>query len=212
MTYSLTDVQYTICSNQGDLFEYLARSYTFDTFTAFVPAFMNSYFCRMQWDTPYSKYQFGLIDENLDLLLPELKKTMAFTPASENDQIFNPDVAHWIGFTYRELQILTKIISRSLIKAVTIDDLCAAYPGLHTISDEMAAERLIEDKITTLPPSELEFDKNPLTLKERSEQVYATLAIENMDPGEEFRKAMELVDEGKMTIDELRQKVLNNEI
>lgn len=155
MNYSLTDVQYTICDNQGNVFEYIARTYTFDTFISFVPAFMNSNFCRTQWDVPYSRYQFDLIDENLDFLLPELKKTMQFIPASENDRIFDPDTAHWIGFTYRQLQILTKIPSQQLIRAITFNDMCGAYPGLHTVSDEMSAQWLITDKLTARRPAVL---------------------------------------------------------
>lgn len=148
MNYSMTDVQYTICDNQGYIFEYIANQYTFDTFLQFVPAFMNSEFCQTQWDVPYSPYQFALIDENLDFLMPELKKSIHFTPASENDRIFDPDTAHWIGFTYRQLQILTRRSSKQLIKALTLNDMCAAYPGMHTLSDELSAEYLINDRLS----------------------------------------------------------------
>lgn len=153
MNDSLTDVQTAICSNQADLFEYIARTYTFNTFVKFVPAFMNSEFCRTQWDVPYSRYQFDLIDENLDFLMPELKQTMHFVQASDDDRIFDPDTANWIGFTYRQLQILTKIPSRQLIKSISFNDLCNAYPGLHTVSEEMAARRLISDRLTIRQPS-----------------------------------------------------------
>lgn len=147
MNYTLNNVQTVICDNQGSIFEYIARTYTFDTFVEFVPAFMNSDFCRTQWDVSYSRYQFNLIDENLDFLMPELEKKMQFIHASENDRIFDPDTAHWIGFTYRQLQILTGMPSSQIMKKVTFDDLCGAYPGLHTVSEEMSAECLITDKL-----------------------------------------------------------------
>lgn len=153
MNYSLTDVQTAICSNQGSLFEYIARIYTFDTFVKFVPDFMNSNFCRIQWDVPYSRYQFDLIDENLDFLMPELKQVMQFVPASADDRIFEPGTANWIGFTYRQLQILTTIPSRQLVNTITLDDLCSAYPGLHTVNDEMSAQWLITDKLTASQPA-----------------------------------------------------------
>lgn len=54
-------------------------------------------------------------------------------------------------------------------------------------------------------------DSNPMTLEERAEQVYASLAIENMAPDEEFMHEIQKVIDGKLTIEELRQKVLRNE-
>lgn len=151
MRTQLTNTEYILCDNQGRIFEHIARTYTYETFLSFVPAFMRSRFCRAWWDVLYSPLQMNLVRDNLDFMLPELKTTMTFRNASDDDQIFNPDAAWWIGFTYRQLQILTGIPSRQIIEKISLEDLCAAYPGLHTISEGMSAERLIEGKFLTAP-------------------------------------------------------------
>lgn len=145
MDYSLNNVNHYIATVQGNIFEEVAGTYTFNTFISFVPAFMNSSFCRTQWDVPYSPFQTNLVQDNLRELLPELEHVMVLTPACPDDQVFNPDTAWWIGFTYRQLYLLTGIPSRELIRKVTFENLCAAYPGLHTVSEEMSAERIITD-------------------------------------------------------------------
>lgn len=146
MVHYLNDVEYTICDNQGDIFEQAARTYTYDTFTRFVPAFLKSDFCREEWDIRYSPFQYNLVQDNLDFILPELKKKIYIKEAGEYDQIFNPDVAHWLGFTYRQLFLITGISSRKLSSIFPIDEMCAAYPGLHTIDEDMAGKILVSEK------------------------------------------------------------------
>lgn len=77
-------------------FEQVAEVYTYDTFVQFVPEFLKSHFCKNEWDTAYSPFQYNLVDDNLDFLLHELKKEMKFIYASKSKQIFDPDVAHWL--------------------------------------------------------------------------------------------------------------------
>lgn len=38
----MTSVEYAICDVQGDIFEHVANHYIYDTFVAFVPAFLHS--------------------------------------------------------------------------------------------------------------------------------------------------------------------------
>lgn len=141
----MTNVGYAISENQGRIFEYIAGKYNFKTFLSFVPVYMSSDFCRTQWDVPYSRFQINLVGENLDFIMPELDRKMVFVEVGQDDKIFDPDAAWWAGFTYRQINLLTGIPSREIIRKVPLDKLCAAYPGLHTISDEISAEQIIQD-------------------------------------------------------------------
>lgn len=137
----MTGVEYAICDVQGDIFEYVANHYIYDTFVAFVPAFLHSDFCKRQWDTRYSRYQMHTPEENLDFIQPELTN-IPWTEAKENDQVFNNAAAHWIGFMYRALYIQTGVASAILAEKIPLSHMCAAYPGLHTIAEEDAVEEL----------------------------------------------------------------------
>ena len=137
----MTNVEYAICDVQGDIFEYVANHYIYDTFVAFVPAFLHSDFCKRQWDTQYSRYQMHTPEENLDFIQPELAG-ISWIESKENDQVFNNAAAHWIGFMYRALYIQTGVSSAVLAEKIPLSHMCAAYPGLHTIAEEDAVEEL----------------------------------------------------------------------
>lgn len=137
----MTNVEYAICDVQGDIFEYVANHYIYDTFVAFVPAFLHSDFCKRQWDTRYSRYQMHTPEENLDFIQPELVG-ISWIESKENDQVFNNAAAHWIGFMYRALYIQTGVASAILAEKIPLSHMCAAYPGLHTVAEEDAIEEL----------------------------------------------------------------------
>ncbi len=54
-------------------------------------------------------------------------------------------VAGWIGFTYRQLQIETGLHCRDLWEQVPIDKLIRAWPGLHTVDEDMVAKIITKD-------------------------------------------------------------------
>lgn len=137
----MTNVEYAICDVQGDIFEHVANHYIYDTFVAFVPAFLHSDFCKRQWDTRYSRYQMHTPEENLDFIQPELAG-ISWIESKENDQVFNNAAAHWIGFMYRALYIQTGVASAILAEKIPLSHMCAAYPGLHTVAEEDAIEEL----------------------------------------------------------------------
>lgn len=144
MRLRLTKTEYIICENQGSLFNFIASRYTYDSFLSFVPAFLCSDFCRQEWDSSYSYFQFDDVKENLDFILPELANKIYLNIANDNDTVFDRNAAGWIGFTYRQIQILTAISSRDLSRIIPFNSLCAAYPGLHTIDPVNAAASIIE--------------------------------------------------------------------
>lgn len=137
----MDDVGYAICDVQGNIFEYVANHYIYETFTAFVPAFLRSDFCRRNWDTPYSRYQIHDAEENLDFILPELSN-IQWKKAEKSDQIFDPSAAHWIGFMYRALYLQMGIASAILFQKIPLSQMCAVYLGLHTIAEEDAIQEL----------------------------------------------------------------------
>ena len=62
----------------------------------------------------------------------------------ENGKIFDPDIAEWMGFTYRQLQLETGVKSKELVNRITFNDMLRLYPGMHTIDELDAAERISE--------------------------------------------------------------------
>lgn len=62
----------------------------------------------------------------------------------DNDKIFDPDIAEWMGFTYRQLQLETGVKSKELVNKIPFNDMLRLYPGMHTIDELDAAERISE--------------------------------------------------------------------
>ena len=103
---------------------------------------MNSNFCNRSLDKPYSVDQYADIMNWLEFLDWE---KITVRPVLYQQQPVPPHVAGWIGFTYRQLQIETGLQSRELWEKVPIDRLIRAWPGLHTVDEDMAAEIIMED-------------------------------------------------------------------
>ena len=136
----MRDVEYNICETQQDIFEYMAqKGYDMKVFS---DAYLSSDFCRRAMDTNYSRFLLEDTEECADFFMPEIGHML--TKVSDN-KMFNLDVAAWIGFTYRQLYIETGTPSAELIKIIPFERMCACYAGLHTIDEEVAAERLIEN-------------------------------------------------------------------
>jgi hypothetical protein len=136
------DIQNEICITQQDLYEHAAlHQYNMPVFS---DMYLQSDFCRRAMDTIYSRFQLADPLEILDFLLPEIGPEDKLK--YQDGEWFNRDVAAWIGFMYRLLYFKTGISSKELSQKVTFGGLCAAYPGLHTIDEDQAADILIEEK------------------------------------------------------------------
>ena len=129
-----------ICKQQQELFEY-AQKHGADV-GAFAEAFMNSSFCNRSLDKPYSVDQYADILNWLEFL--EWEK-ITVRPALRQHRPVTSSVAGWLGFTYRQLQIETGQQSAELWARVPIDRLIVAWPGLHTVDEDMAAEIIMQD-------------------------------------------------------------------
>lgn len=137
---SLDDIHRYICKQQQELFEYV-QAHNADVIF-FAEAFMKSDFCNRSLDKPYSVDQYADIMNWLEFLEWE-KITVRAVLQQQRPVSFR--VAGWLGFTYRQLQIETGLQSRELWEKVPIDRLIRAWPGLHTVDEDMAAEIIMED-------------------------------------------------------------------
>jgi len=131
--------EYGICEIQAHLFEYVANQGV--DIEWFTKAYLCSDFCRRAMDTIYSRFQTADELEHLDFLLPEVGTLQEY----EDNTMFDPDVAWWIGFTYRQLYIQTQISSKELYERISFETMCRYYPGLHTVDEEMATDIICEN-------------------------------------------------------------------
>lgn len=134
----MTETEYYICETQGKIFELAADDgYDIENFTN---VYLKSDFCRRQFDTLYSRYQYADAEESWEIFLPEIKDRLH---RYEDGQVFRGDVAWWFGFTYRQLWYESGVASSNLADRVPVHDLVKLYPAYHTLDEEMAAEKLI---------------------------------------------------------------------
>ena len=132
--------EYGICKNQARLYRFVARKGV--DMEWFSENYLRSSFCKRAFDTIYSRFQTADELECLDFIMPELGAPKMM----ENGYMFEPDVAEWIGFTYRQLYIETEIPSANLVEKADFATMCRYYPGLHTIDEEMATDIICENK------------------------------------------------------------------
>lgn len=136
---SLDDIQFYFCEQQQELFEYVQQKGA--NIQKFTHDFMCSKFCNCSLDLKYSVDQFADIVNWLEFIEAE------FNIQFDNSQnrIVPLEVAGWLGFTYRQLQIESGLKSRELIKRIPFDRLVLAYEGLHTVDIDMAGEIVMND-------------------------------------------------------------------
>ena len=129
-----------ICKQQQELFEYVQEKGA--DVRAFAEAFMKSDFCNRSLDKPYSVDQYADILNWLEFLEWE---QITVQPVPDQPNPIDVVLAGWVGFTYRQLQIETGLQSRELWKKVPMNRIIIAWPGLHTVDEDMAAEIFMED-------------------------------------------------------------------
>ena len=70
-------------------------------------------------------------------MMPEIESKIS---KYDNDLIFSPDAAWWIGFCYRLLCLAYGLLSKQIKKMLPFDVMLAMYPGMHTIEEEQCVE------------------------------------------------------------------------
>lgn len=137
---SIDREQRYICNQQRKLFEYVQHTHA-DVFE-FANQFMRSNFCNRSLDKVYSVDQFADIVNWIEFLQWE---NIRVTPVLQITHPVSQAAAGWLGFTYRQIQILTRLQSRDIADKIPIDRLYLNYAGLHTVSEDMAAEIILKD-------------------------------------------------------------------
>ena len=134
----ITNDEYNICRTQGEIFQLAAcQGYDMEMFSQ---KYLSSDFCGRQFDCRYSRYQYADAEESWDIFWPELADIV---PQYNNGLCFSPDIAEWIGFTYRQLWYETYIPSRALVSVIPFNDMRRLYYGYHTLDEDMAADDLM---------------------------------------------------------------------
>lgn len=135
----MNDIQYYICEQQQEIFEYMYDKNV--DILRFAEKFMNSDFCNRHLDARYSVHQFNDIVNWVEFLEMEFNP---FALKISNHEI-SRHTAGWIGFVYRHLHFATGLKSSELFQKVPFRKLVIAYPGLHTVDEDMAIDILCND-------------------------------------------------------------------
>ena len=136
----MNGVIYDICETQGRVYEYVARnSYDMKIFSSL---YLRSDFCKRAMDAKYSRFQLADELECWDFIYPEIGKELQ---KISEDLCFDPDIAYWIGFMYRQISTETNTNSIILDRIVSFDTMCRYYPGLHTVDEDMALDIVCKD-------------------------------------------------------------------
>ena len=135
----MTNVDYDICETQAMIYRYAARE-GFDM-EAFSDKYLRSDFCRRAMDAIYSRFQLADDVECWDFIYPELKSELT---KYEDNHMFSPDAAYWIGYIYRQLAFETGMPSAEIQGYLPFKEMCKVYPGGHTVDENVAVEILME--------------------------------------------------------------------
>ena len=139
---TLDKIDHEICQTQGDLYEQAANEgYRFPLFSNI---YLQSDFCRRAMDTDYSRFQIQSPGELMDFIIPENPQ---INEKYEKNKRFDGTIAFWIGYMYRYLYFATGLDSKNLLKLHSFNQMCAMYPGMHTVDYEMAAEMIMRRKV-----------------------------------------------------------------
>lgn len=136
--HEIEGVEYDICETQQIIFRtYALKGYDMEIFTK---EYLTSDFAADIWTGHIRGFNWKML-ENVQIF-PSGNRRKA--EKYENGKIFDPDIAEWMGFTYRQLQLETGVKSKELVNRITFNDMLRLYPGMHTIDELDAAERISE--------------------------------------------------------------------
>ncbi len=129
-------LQLTLCDTQGQLFELAAeRGYSSETFikvymTTQVSADMDKEFHHVQWAG--KAYILSRMEDELGEKL------------TKNGVFYDKEVLYWIGYIYRYWNFYTGESSKEIYKQAPAKTMNVVYHMYHTMSPEMAIDRLRE--------------------------------------------------------------------
>lgn len=136
----MTGIEYDICQTQQRIYEYMCeQNYDMHVFS---DLYLQSSFCHNAMDTNYSRFQLETPQECADFYMPEIGSELK---KLDNENVFDVDVAGWIGFVYRQIYIKTQTLSNLLSKLIPFETMVKYYPGMHTIDEDEAAQIIIDN-------------------------------------------------------------------
>ncbi len=127
-------LQLTLCDTQGQLFELAAeRGYSSE---AFIKAFMTSQ-VSADMDKEFHHVQWAGKAYILSRMEDELSEQLA-----KGGEIYNKETLYWIGYIYRYWSFYTGESSKEIYKQAPAKTMNEVYLMYHTMSPEMAIDRL----------------------------------------------------------------------
>ncbi len=109
----------------------------------FSDRYMTSSFRVRNMEVAYSPCQREDAETCLEFIYPKIgfPDTM---PYSGDGEIFNPDVAWWVGYTYQQLFYETGVKGAELVVKVPFEKLILNYPAHHTLEETASTDMLCE--------------------------------------------------------------------
>ena len=129
-------LQLTLCDTQGQLFELAAeRGYSSE---AFIKAFMSSQVAA-DMDKDFKHFQLAGKAYILSRMEDELADQL-----TKGGEIYDQETLYWMGYIYRYWSFYTGENSREIYKQASAKTMNIVYLMYHTMSPEMAIDRLKE--------------------------------------------------------------------
>ena len=130
-------LQLTLCDTQGQLFE-LSAEQGYDS-EAFIKAFMTSQ-VSADMDKEFHHIQWAGKAYILSRMEEELKEQV-----KKGDALYDKETLYWTGYIYRYWNFYTGESSKAIYRQAPAKTMKAVYLMYHTMSPEMAIDRLKED-------------------------------------------------------------------
>lgn len=127
--------QFGLCDIQGRLFERALRL-GYDC-RDFIEKFMNSKAAAFL-DETYDRLQWA----GEEYILEELKDEVG--GLKKAGTVYHNEIMYWSGYTYRYWHYYTGESSKDIYAVADEETMARCYPGYHTLSVEMAVDRLKE--------------------------------------------------------------------
>lgn len=129
-------LQLALCDTQGKLFE-LAGERGFAS-EGFIKAFMLSEVAK-DMDKEFHHVQWA----GKEYVMSRIEEECSEIPALEGD-VYDNETLYWTGYIYRYWNLYTRESSKEIVKQAPAKIMRAVYLMYHTMSAEMAVDRLKE--------------------------------------------------------------------
>ena len=129
-------LQLTLCDTQGQLFE-LSGENGYDS-EAFIKVFMTSQ-VSADMDKEFHHVQWAGKAYILSRMEEELKEHL-----TKSGELYDKETLYWTGYIYRYWNFYTGESSREIYRQAPAKTMKAVYLMYHTMSPEMAIDRLKE--------------------------------------------------------------------